>query len=324
MTCKISYNLNISHIYMEYLDYSNTKKTQYYNILKQLNIDNNEKVFNKKGKLIICLIEFRPLKEIEHVMSAILKSYNPSEIGIAIMYGNKNKIYIEEKFKYWKNLIFIHKNIDNVDRGLYSALLKQPEFYDRFLNWSHVLIYQTDALIFRKIDDIYFNYDYIGAPWKDNNQWCKYNAGNGGFSLRNIKSCIRVCEINRGKKYTDIHRGNEDGFFCSQDTFNYPNINTIIHKMFSVERVKTQNPIGCHQIYICNDMNNDEWNNFIDYMNLTLLKNQKPNIDITMLINQEKEELLCKEKQQDILKKQRKSVNGILIQELLNKTQILV
>ena len=42
---------------MEYLDCSNTKQTQYYNILKQLNIDNTEKVFNKKGKLIICLIE---------------------------------------------------------------------------------------------------------------------------------------------------------------------------------------------------------------------------------------------------------------------------
>ena len=39
-------------------------------------------------------------------------------------------------------------------------MLKQPKFWENFLNWSHILIYQTDALILRKIDDIYFNYNF--------------------------------------------------------------------------------------------------------------------------------------------------------------------
>ena len=188
---------------------------------------------------------------------------------------NKNKLFIENKFKNWKNIILIHKNYDNIDRGTYSALLKQPEFYENFLNWSHVLIYQTDALLFRKIDDIYFTYDYIGAPWISTNQWCKYNAGNGGFSLRNVKSCIKVCEQFRNKNINTIHRGNEDGYFCSQDSFKYPDINSYVHKNFSMERVKIKTPIGCHQIYHCYSMNNNEWEEFLNYMENSLLKKKK-------------------------------------------------
>ena len=162
----------------------NSKQKDYNNVLNELKLDRDVKLnFNTSGRLIICLVEFRPQKEIEHVMAAILKIYKPDEIGIAIMYGNKNKDFVEDLFKNWNNIIFIHKPYDNIDRGIYSQLLKQPQFYENFESWSHVLIYQTDALILRKIDDIYFDYDYIGAPWTHTNQCAKYNAEMEDFLL---------------------------------------------------------------------------------------------------------------------------------------------
>ena len=69
---------------MVHLPVCNRKHKDYNEILMKLTVNNSTVFeFQKKGKLIICLIEFRPLKEIEHVMAAVLKSYKPSEIGVA-------------------------------------------------------------------------------------------------------------------------------------------------------------------------------------------------------------------------------------------------
>ena len=296
----------------------NNRQKDYYSILNELKINKNKEfIFKPSGKLIICLIEFRIQQEIENVMAAVLKVYNPDEIGIAVMYGNKNKDYIESLFKQWKNMIFIHKPYDNIDRKIYSQLLKQPEFYENFKAWSHVLIYQTDALIFRKIDDIYFNYDYIGAPWKHTNQCAKYNAGNGGFSLRNVKSCIKYCENHRNLLVSQISPGNEDIFFCSNKLFNYPPFNTLIHRMFSVERVPSNNPIGAHQIFHCYDMDKEKWNNFICYMKKCLLENYKPEIKIQEVIKLSNQELEDREN----YKANIKEMNLNKVEEKLNQKQ---
>jgi hypothetical protein len=201
------------------------------------------------------------------------------EIGLSIIYGKNNKDLVESLFSDYTNINLIYKEIDNLNRGTYSAMLKQPQFYENFKNWSHVLIYQTDALIFRKIPDFYFNYDYIGAPWIESNQWCKYNAGNGGFSLRNVNACIKACEKFRDTEYEKIPRGNEDGFFCNQDSFKYPEINSESHKAFAVERVKHMQPVGCHQIYHGGAYKQEEWELFISYMRHVLL-DEDPEFDL--------------------------------------------
>lgn len=269
---------------MDNLRILSNRHREYNVILNKLKIDKNKNYsFNTGGKLIISLIEFRTLYEIEQVLAAVLKVYEPNEIGLSIMYGNNNKSYIESTFKKWKNIILIHKNFDNIDRRIYSALLRQPEYYEMHNEWDNILIYQTDALIFRKIDDIYFKYDYIGAPWVESNQWCKYNAGNGGFSLRKIKSCIRVCEKYRNVEFSKIPRGNEDGFFCNQESFIYPPINSELHKAFSVERVKYKHPVGCHQLYLNTSMTLTEWKDILNYMRETLLKSKIFTIDTNKL-----------------------------------------
>lgn len=81
----------------------------------------------------------------------------------------------------------------------YNELLLSKQFYCSFSNIQYMLIYQTDAFVFNDefIHWCNMKYDYIGSPWF--NGWGKaertskiIGVGNGGFSLRNIKTCKRV------------------------------------------------------------------------------------------------------------------------------------
>lgn len=82
----------------------------------------------------------------------------------------------------------------------YSKMLLEPEFYKKFEDYEYMLIYQLDAWVFE--DKLQYwceqGYDYIGAPWFEKfnttdpkSKMQKY-AGNGGFSLRNIRTFIEV------------------------------------------------------------------------------------------------------------------------------------
>lgn len=100
----------------------------------------------------------------------------------------------------------------------YSELLLDTRFYDRFIDYKYILVYQLDAFIFFDklhsfMDD---EYDYIGAPW----EWECYKdfpVGNGGLSLRNVRRCRdlvskkdSIIENNPYKEYFSV---GEDVFF---------------------------------------------------------------------------------------------------------------
>ena len=81
----------------------------------------------------------------------------------------------------------------------YSALLLSREFYEAFSSYDFILIYQLDALVFsdQLIDWCARSWDYIGAPWikcEDADFIDVPTVGNGGFSLRKVKSFLRVIE----------------------------------------------------------------------------------------------------------------------------------
>lgn len=152
----------------------------------------------------------------------------------------------------------------------YSKLLLTCEFYERFIDYEYILIIQTDALLLKRIDDKFnefFQYDYVGAVWdppvmatcisfKGISLWKKLftprkcYVGNGGFSLRNVKACIRL--LKKKKIFTLIWNNGEDVFFAYHsmdekiDFFMAP-VN--ICEKFSVEKKKNlpQNiPYGVH------------------------------------------------------------------------------
>lgn len=83
----------------------------------------------------------------------------------------------------------------------YNDLLYTIQFYKQFEEYEYILSYQPDCLVFK--DELeYFcslGYDYIGAPWIKNSlkkvkNINKIKVGNGGFSLKNVDSCIKTLE----------------------------------------------------------------------------------------------------------------------------------
>lgn len=81
----------------------------------------------------------------------------------------------------------------------YSELMLSSDLYERFDDYEYMLVYQLDAFVFsdRLAEFCAMGYDYIGAPlhhrsgyWKD----IGCSVGNGGFSLRNIRSTLHVLD----------------------------------------------------------------------------------------------------------------------------------
>ena len=245
-------------------------KNRYYDLISKIPYPYIDvPVFNTHGKLIIALFEFRVLREIKHVINAILNVYHSYEIGFSIVHGECNKDYIKKEFGNWKNILLINTGDRNHNGRSYSNRLIKPELWENFKPWSHILVYQCDALILKKIPDIYFNYDYIGAKWKKTSM-----GGNGGFSLRRVESMIKVCESYRGKCITSYvcPHTHEDGFFCRQNEFKYPD-NKEKHEEFAVESVYNDDPIGLHKFYKW-ITNNDDLEKIMINIENKLIKNK--------------------------------------------------
>ena len=92
---------------------------------------------------------------------------------------------------------------------IYSKLMMGSGFYQYFAKYSHMLVFQTDAVALRDELDRWMAtpYDYVGAPWAkpyaitipqlDNafaNQTFHIAVGNGEFSLRRIGQCIQAIQ----------------------------------------------------------------------------------------------------------------------------------
>lgn len=79
----------------------------------------------------------------------------------------------------------------------HGKLLLSEDFYRAFLDYEYILIYHLDALVFRDelLEWCRLGYDYIGAPWllsPDTPHITESKVGNGGFSLRRVRSFLRV------------------------------------------------------------------------------------------------------------------------------------
>ncbi len=83
-----------------------------------------------------------------------------------------------------------------------TKLMLSRQFYESFIDYQYILIYQLDALIFsdQLLDWCTTGWDYIGAPWikcHDSPWVSEPRVGNGGFSLRNVHSILRVLASNK-------------------------------------------------------------------------------------------------------------------------------
>ncbi|MBE6300540.1 MAG: hypothetical protein E7085_01610 [Parabacteroides distasonis] len=84
----------------------------------------------------------------------------------------------------------------------YNRLMLSQSFYTRFQRYEYILIYQLDAYVFENKLTEWCNkgYDYVGAPWLWPNKKFHETCGNGGFSLRKVKTFISLLNTPLEKK----------------------------------------------------------------------------------------------------------------------------
>jgi hypothetical protein len=82
---------------------------------------------------------------------------------------------------------------------MFNRLKIEPFLYKRYKKYEYILFYELDAWVFR--DELAkwcsLGYDYIGAPWykgytKAKNDSEFIGIGNGGFSLRKVKTHLKA------------------------------------------------------------------------------------------------------------------------------------
>lgn len=125
----------------------------------------------------------------------------------------------------------------------YNKLLLSKNFYAEFIFFEYMLIHQPDVYLFKDELDYWCerNYDYIGAPWfrpdklnkgsifsfiektkqsfKSNKLYSsRHNkVGNGGLSLRNIQTALKLLSITP-QKLLDQYLNSEEKDF-NEDIF---------------------------------------------------------------------------------------------------------
>jgi len=87
-------------------------------------------------------------------------------------------------------------------RFTFSALLMHPRFYEAFRRYDYVLLHHLDSLVLSDELNAWCRagYDYVGAPWTrraPDGGIVLAGAGNGGFSLRRVSSCLAALAVTR-------------------------------------------------------------------------------------------------------------------------------
>ncbi len=135
----------------------------------------------------------------------ILKYYDASMICLFL----PENLEVKEEYADFEKQGFDPLFFENV--MTYNNLMLSKDFYERFSECDYILLHQLDAFMFKDELDhwCHKNYDYIGAPWlKSNNPFSQIfkskklknrapifnKVGNGGFSLRKVKTFLKFFE----------------------------------------------------------------------------------------------------------------------------------
>ena len=212
-------------------------------ILQQIKLLPSKVIWNYYPEKLTCVIvEPRKHPNLRGCLYNMANIYANTEVGLTIFYSSINIEYIKEIIQHWKGVQLIKLIKPTLTRKEYSYLLTRPSFYE-VIKSSYLLVFQTDSIIFKPIPDLYFEYDYVGAPWPTNYIWGN-GCGNGGFSLRKKTSMIQACHNIHLNVYSGYHP--EDIYFSYKELHIPP---MKYRQQFSVEYVYYPNPIGCHKVF---------------------------------------------------------------------------
>ena len=142
------------------------------------------------------------------------------------------------------DVVSSHVIINSYD---YNALLTAPFFWENYVDYERILIFQHDSMLMRSGIEEFLEWDYVGAPWFETAPWARKDrkGGNGGLSLRNplaMLDCLRSFNYNSAA-------GNEDVFYVHNlDRCGWKVAPFEVCERFSCETIFTLKTIGWHQI----------------------------------------------------------------------------
>ncbi|MCK5176612.1 MAG: hypothetical protein KAQ92_02710 [Candidatus Aenigmarchaeota archaeon] len=204
------------------------------------------------------IISLKRCKEVFKNYQVILAVPEGLDVSVYKKHGKIDKV-VFFKEKYFKS-----------EKG-YNTLMCISYFYRQFLEFEYILLYQLDTFVFENNLDEWcsMGYDYIGSPWINSN-WLEdffkkrrifglfkkhfKLVGNGGLSLRKVKSSNRACKILKPLAYIFKH---EDFFWSNLASrfvpkFKIPDVETALKFSFeenpeeSFKLNKKKLPFGCH------------------------------------------------------------------------------
>jgi Protein of unknown function (DUF5672) len=146
---------------------------------------------------------------------------DPSTVAVVVPMSNRTHLTLEEQISFrhlvhflgkYDKYFVIPKSLNVSYPGFMSQcfsdkffgsreannrLMFSRKFYKAFSDYKYILIYQLDCLVFsdQLTEWCTLDVDYIGAPWIKCPDLPRVNiprVGNGGFSLRKVKSFLGV------------------------------------------------------------------------------------------------------------------------------------
>ena len=195
-------------------------------------------------KLTCVIVEPRKHENLRGCLYNMANTYANTDVGLIIYHSKENKQFLLDIIKTWENVKLICLAKNNLTKQEYSYLLTRSSFYETIYS-SHLLIFQTDSIIFKSIPNFYFNFDYVGAVWPTNYTWGN-GCGNGGFSLRRTSTMLNIC-----KNIMNHEEYHPEDIYFSYKNLKIPDFND--RKGFAVELVLHPNPVGCHK-YLHSDL----------------------------------------------------------------------
>ncbi len=136
-------------------------------------------------------------------------THAPLSQGLVIFHGNLNKEWLEGILEEssMSGVLLKPLGVDNLTREMYSGMFCEAQFYDNFPT-THVLVFQTDVVMRRRIPAKFFDFAYVGSPFTLNSYLVSRGGnvaevhfgfdgglkciGNGGYSLRNVEEMKRL------------------------------------------------------------------------------------------------------------------------------------
>jgi hypothetical protein len=142
-------------------------------------------------KYAAVIVETREVDGFGMIVRNHLK-FLPEHWQLEVYCAEENKLFIEKELQ---GLAYnLHSGIVIKTVMDYNNLFLSRTFWEGLLQYTRVLIFQSDSEILRHGIEAFLQYDYVGAPWKLN-----FRGGNGGLSIRNPAAMVEA--LDKHKKY---------------------------------------------------------------------------------------------------------------------------